>query len=204
LREFDAMVTGVDGNSVVLDRTCFFPQGGGQACDTGYLSGCKVMNTVWAGDEVRHVLIDPLFVIGQAVQGVIDWERRYRVMRLHSASHLVYYMMQDVFGDRCRPASSGQLDDNKDRTDYLFNEPLERERLALVEKKVNSLIEDKLPISHSLEQGSGERLLWRISTFPAIECGGTHVRNTIEIGQISVKRGSKPGRGRERIELTLT
>jgi Ser-tRNA(Ala) deacylase AlaX len=59
-----------------------------------------------------------------------------------------------------------------------------------------------MPITHGQESDVG-RLIWRVALFPAMECGGTHVKNIAEIGWISLKRGSKPGRGKERIELTL-
>ena len=204
MKEFDAAVTRVDGCFVVLDETIFFPYGGGQVGDTGTISGCRVVKTLMEGDEVRHIIerASPLNV-GQTVHGVIDWERRYRIMRLHSASHLVYYAMREVFGDGCKPASSGLLDDVKDRSDYLFDEPLDREKLTRVEKRVNQLIVEGLLIKHGVEPESEGRLLWRIASFPAMACGGTHVRNTAEIGRVSVRRGSKPGRGKERIELSL-
>jgi alanyl-tRNA synthetase len=204
MREIDATVTRVEDNFVVLDRTCFFPRGGGQAGDIGEVSGSKIVNTLSNGEEVRHITEGTApFTSGQLVHGAIDWQRRYRIMRLHSASHLVYYAMQEVFGDRCRPTSSGMLDEVKDRSDYLFDEPLDRGKLAMVEDRANHLIANRLPITLSLEPGSKERLLWKVAPFPAMACGGTHVRNTAEIGRVSLKRGSKPGRGRERIELTL-
>lgn len=203
MREFDAIVVRVEGNFVVLDRTCFFPRGGGQVGDTGELSGSRVADTLREGDEVRHILEDTSkFNIGQRIHGAIDWDRRYRIMRLHSASHLVYYAMREVFGDDCRPTSSGLLDDVKDRSDYSFDVPLDRIKLAEVEEKVNRLIADGIPITHGQESDGG-RLIWRAAPFPPMECGGTHVRNTVEIGRVSLKRGSKPGRGKERIELTL-
>lgn len=204
MKEFDATVSRAEDGFIVLDRTCFFPQGGGQAGDTGEISGLRVVNTLIDGEEVHHITEDVShFTPGQSVHGIIDWPRRYRIMRLHSASHLVYYAMQEVFGGNCRPTSSGMLDDVKDRSDYRFEEPLDRGKLAIVENMVNRLIVDGLPITHGLEPGSGHRLLWRVAFFPAMACGGTHVRNTSEIDRVSIRRGSKPGRGRERIELTL-
>ena len=203
LKEFDATIVSVDENLVVLDRTCFYPRGGGQVGDTGTISGVRVRDTLREDMEVRHIIEDNIgFRTGQVIHGVIDWDRRYRIMRLHSASHLVFYSMKEVFGNGCVPASSGQLDYVKDRSDYLFDTPFDKGKLADVESRVNGLIADGLPITHGLES-DGERLLWRVSLFPGMECGGTHVRNTAEIGHITIKRGSKPGKGRERIELTL-
>ncbi len=204
MREFDAAIRGTGDGFVVLDRTCFFPQGGGQAGDKGTISGVRVMNTLIEGDEIHHLVesIDGL-AQGQAVHGIIDWDRRYRIMRLHSASHLVYYAMQEVFGAGCKPASSGMLDETKDRSDYLFDSPLNKGKLMEVESRVNRLVSEGLPVTHSPESGSGDRLIWRTDSFPPMECGGTHVRNTSEIGRVFLRRGSKPGRGKERIELTL-
>jgi len=203
MREFNATITRVGDNFLVLDQTCFYPQGGGQAGDKGTISGIKVLNTVSEGEEIRHITLGtPQLELGRPVHGAIDWERRYKIMRLHSASHLVYYAMQEVFGSRCKPTSSGMLDELKDRSDYSFEETLDREKLARVENRVNRLISDGMPITH--EPGPDGRLLWKVAPFPAMACGGTHVRNTSEIGIISISRGSKPGRGRERIELTLT
>ena len=203
MREFDATVERCDDDRLALDRTCFFPRGGGQTGDTGEISGVKVIDTLREGDDIVHVLEKPFPLrIGQRVHGVLDWERRYRIMRLHSAAHLVYYAMREVFGEGCRPASSGLLDDRKDRSDYLFDSPPDRAQLARVEDRVNQIVAAGLPIAHEPDT-SGQRLLWKVEPFEAMACGGTHVRNTDEIGRVVVRRGSKPGRGKERIEVTL-
>lgn len=205
MKEFDATVVRCKENTLVLDRTCFFPRGGGQVGDTGEIAGVRVVDTQKGGDdEVIHVLDRVVqFTVGQHVHGIIDWGRRYRIMRLHSAAHLVYFSMREVFGDSCRPASSGLLDEVKDRSDYLFDPPLDREKLGEVEARVNQLVAAGLPIAHAAEKNDGERLMWRVEPFEAMACGGTHVRNTSEIGRVAVRRGSKPGKGKERIEVTL-
>jgi alanyl-tRNA synthetase len=204
MAEFDAIVLRVKESILILDQTCFFPQGGGQVGDTGEIAGLRVVDTCREGESVLHILLSeaPLHV-GQRVHGRIDWERRYRIMRLHSAAHLVYYVMREVFGDGCRPASPGLVDDKKERSDYLFDSPIDRSKLATVEDKVNQLIAANLPITHMPERDGSDRLLWKIEPFEAVPCGGTHVRNTGEIGRVYVRRGSKPGRGKERIEVTL-
>ncbi|MBN1682978.1 alanyl-tRNA editing protein [Candidatus Bathyarchaeota archaeon] len=203
MKSFNAKVMKIENNIITLDKTCFFPQGGGQVGDTGEISGNKVINTLSSDEVIQHILENaPNFSIKEEILGQIDWERRYRIMKLHSAAHLVYYTMQEVFGENCKPASSGLLDDKKDRTDYIFNEPLDKQKLLLVEEKVNNLILDGLPISH-LKNNEG-RFIWKIQNFEAMECGGTHVKNTKEIGKVNIKRGSKPGKGRERIEITLS
>lgn len=200
--EFDAAVTEITGNSVVLDATCFYPRGGGQAGDTGYLNGIRVVETQ-AGEEtdIAHILeAKPCFSVGASVHGKIDWERRYKIMRLHSSAHIVYYLMKEVFGKDCKPASSGLLDEKKERSDYLFKEKLDKEKLKVVEERANQIIRE----GHAIKTWSenGERY-WKMELFPTMKCGGTHVKNTSEIGEIRVKRGKKPGRGKERIEISL-
>ena len=202
MQSFNAKVVKIVDNIVILDKTCFFPQGGGQVGDIGEISGNKVINTLSSGEVIQHILeYSPDFSINDQIHGQIEWERRYRIMKLHSAAHLVYYTMQEVFGENCKPASSGLLDDKKDRTDYFFYESLDKQKLLIVEKKVNNLILTGLPISH--EKNNEGRFIWKIQNFEEMECGGTHVKNTKEIGEVNVKRGSKPGKGRERIEITL-
>ena len=164
----------------------------------------RVIDTRKTDDEVVHILeCESPFSPGQRVKGRIDWERRYRIMRLHSAAHLVFYAMKEVFGEECRPASSGLLDDEKDRSDYLFNAPIDRAKLVEVEGRVNKLIASALPIAHGSSKEEPDRLLWRIEGYEPLACGGTHVRNTAEIGRLKVERGKKPGRGKERIEISL-
>ncbi len=200
--QFDAIVNKIIGNSVVLDATCFYPRGGGQVGDTGYLNGVRVVDTR-AGEETEivHILeIKPCFSAGILVHGEIDWIKRYRIMRLHSAAHIVYYLMKEVFGDDCTPSSSGLLDEKKDRSDYLLGEKLDKEKLNVVEEKANQIIRQGYEIKTWSE--NGERY-WKMELFPTMKCGGTHVKNASEIGGIKVKRGKKPGRGRERIEISL-
>ena len=204
MKEFDAQVVSSQGTTVVLDRTYFFPQGGGQVGDTGEISGVRVLDTRKTNDDVVHILDrESPFSPEQRVKGRIDWERRYRIMRLHSAAHLVFYAMKDVFGEECKPASSGLLDEKKDRSDYFFDLPIDRAKLAEVDERVNGLIASALPITHAATEEDPDRLLWKIQPYEPLACGGTHVRNTAEIGRVKVERGKKPGKGKERIEISL-
>ncbi len=200
--EFVAAVTRVTENSVVLEATCFYPQGGGQVGDTGYIEGIRVVDTQpGEGSDIVHILeTKPRFSVGALVNGKIDWERRYKIMKLHSAAHIVYFLMQEVFGKDCKPASSGLLDEQKERTDYLFEEKLDKEKLKSVEEKANQLVEKRYEIKTWSEK---DRRYWELKHFPAMQCGGTHVKSTREISEIKVKRGKKRGRGRERIEIYL-
>jgi len=205
--EFDGKVALCQGDRLILDQTCFYPRGGGQVGDIGEIGGVRVLDTVKdESNEVVHILEkETAFKEGDKVRGRIDWERRYRIMRLHSAAHLVFYLMKETFGETCKPASSGLLDENKDRSDYTginVKDGVElRERLKIVEEKANRLVEAGGEIKTWTDE-AGQRL-WELKGYPVMACGGTHVRNLREVGRIQVRRGSKPGAGRERIEISL-
>jgi Ser-tRNA(Ala) deacylase AlaX len=204
-KEFEAKITALNGNEIILDQTCFYPRGGGQVSDTGSIDSVRVIDVV--GDEdgrITHTLEKPLpNKVGDRVHGAIDWDKRYRTMKLHSASHLLYYVIQEVFGREVKPASSGLVDEKKDRTDYLFDTSLDQVKLTEAEKRVNSIIGEGREVKIWNDPNQGGKRMWKLEPFPVMMCGGTHVRNTNEIGQVAVTRGKKPGHGKERIEISL-
>ncbi|HTY91367.1 MAG TPA: alanyl-tRNA editing protein [Methanocella sp.] len=203
-KEFQAKVLSVDGDKVVLEDTYFFPRGGGQTGDTGTIGGVKVVDTFAENGRIIHVMESvPSFKAGDTVQCEIDWEKRYRKMRLHSASHIVYYLMRDVFGDGCTIASSGLLDENKERSDYLFEAPLNKVKLKEVEDRANALIAEGWDIRTYRDPMDPNVLHWEMEPWK-MDCCGTHPKNSKEIGHITISRGKKPGKGRERIEISLS
>jgi len=204
-REFDATVLKADANKVVLDQTCFYPRGGGQTADLGQIQGVRVVGVEKDdASDIIHVLEkDVSFKVGEKVHGAIDWDRRHRIMKLHSTAHIVYYVMQQVFGENCKPASSGLLDDQKERTDYWFTEKVDQEKLKKVEEEANKIIQEGRVIATWTDQ-DGESRFWKMDPFPVMACAGTHVKNSREIGRVSVQRGKKPGKGKERIEISLS
>lgn len=200
-KEFDAKVLEINGSQVVLDQTCFYARGGGQVGDIGEINGIKVIDTVKDEEEkIFHVLeSEPDFKAGDAVHGKIDWERRFKIMRLHSAAHISYFFMKEVFPS-CGYASSGIVDEKKDRLDYLFYQPIDREKLRMVEEKSNEFIQQSKEIKTFTDENG--RRHWDCEMMHMF-CGGTHVKNTNEVGRILVVRGGKPGKGKERIETIL-
>jgi alanyl-tRNA synthetase len=203
-QNFEATVVATNLERVVLDATAFYPKGGGQVGDTGEIDGLHVVDTLRDAAGVVHILEKSSpFHIGQIVHAKIDWERRYEVMRLHSASHIVQYVIEEILGADCRPTSPGLVDDLKDRTDYSFSDKLEPRKLSEIEARTNEIIQMGYEIQQYSDPIDRERRYWRIEPFPPMPCGGTHPRNTKEIGRISLRKGKKPGRGKERIETIL-
>jgi len=199
LKRFSGAVVGFSDCGVVLDRTCFYGEAGGQAGDTGVLGGVHVVDTViGVGGDVVHVLREePGFGVGDVVEGVVDWGRRYRIMRLHTASHVMEYFLWGRFGFMERTGS--YVDDRKDRADYVHEGRLDPGTLKLVESDTNEFLAGGHPVAVEVDR-EGLRH-WSCGPVEML-CAGTHVRNTREVGAVKLRRRN-PGRSVERVETSL-
>ena len=198
LKEFDAKIVSVDENHVELDQTAFYAEGGGQHGDTGTLNGETVVYTKHLDERHVHIMEEaPSFKVGDTVHGVIDWDRKYRIMRLHTASHMMEHFLWKHFGYMKRTGSS--VDDRKDRADYVHDGRLNPDKLRQVEEDTNEFLKEGHPVSITVDE-NGVRT-WQCGPVE-MQCAGTHVRNTNEIGEIKLKR-KNPGRGEERVETSL-
>jgi len=200
LREFEAEVTSIDGNGVVLDRTAFYPEGGGQEGDTGIVEGVRVTDTRMVDDRIVHILeAPPSFKVGDNVKCQIDWERRHRTMRLHSAAHIMEHFLWQRLGKINRLGS--HVDDKKDRADYEYDGKLPPDELKAAEEATNRFLAEGHEIRIRLDPSRPGIRIWSCGDIE-MPCGGTHVRNTREIGAIRLRR-KNPGRGVERVETAL-
>ena len=199
LREFDSEVVKVYTDGVVLERTAFYAEAGGQSGDTGYLNNFRVVYTKYDGDEILHVMEPPVTLMpGDLVHGVINWERRYRIMKLHTASHIMEHYLWMHLGYAERTGSF--VDDSKDRADYLYNERLDPVKLKKVEDDTNIFLAEGHPVTITVDDDGIRH--WKCGPVE-MHCAGTHVRNTKEIGVVKLKR-KNPGRGVERVETSLS
>lgn len=200
LREFRARVLRVDGYEVELDRTAFYPEGGGQAGDSGVIGGNRVVDTQKDGGTIIHILEKtPSLSVGDEVGCEIDWERRYRIMRLHSAAHIMERFLWNQLGHLKRLGS--YVDEKKDRADYAFEGRLPPEELKRVEEVANDFMVEGHDIRIGTNPAQPGIRIWMCADIE-MPCGGTHVRNTEEIGKIRLKR-KNPGKGKERVETSL-
>jgi misacylated tRNA(Ala) deacylase len=228
LKEFDAAVTAVDleNRTVVLDRSAFYPGGGGQPSDTGQLSvsdgaDYPVTKVKKQGADVLHFLggETPLPQIGVEVHGTIDWDRRYLLMRTHSALHV---LCGTVFRDYGALVTGGNMEPGKGRMDFEF-ERLQGELVGEIEAAVNKeaqaehdvrvkilpreeafqipdLIRTKINL---LPEGIMEVRTVEIVGLDLQADGGTHVRNTSEVGTIKVVDYKSKGAINKRIYIEL-
>ena len=216
-----ARVLATEAGAVLLDRTVFDPQGGGQPADTGVLrlegGGVLPVSGVRKDEEGRilHLLGEVAVPEpGAGIEAAIDWPRRHRLMRMHSCLHLL-----------CRavdaPVTGGQIDDGKGRLDFDLPEAgLDREALAA---RLAAWIAEDRPIrarwieaaeldarpelvrtmSVQPPRGGGRVRLVEIEGVDLQACGGTHVRSTGEIGRVAVTKIEKKGRINRRVVVTL-
>jgi len=137
-RKFTATVEELDGNNVVLDRTLFYPRGGGVSCDIGTLGGTSVVETIRSEDKILHSLtFVPSFGKGQSVHGELDWERRHRLMRMHTAGHLLSAILYTKVNARI---TGNQIDVDRSRMDFNL-EAFDRAQIEGFVQEANSLIQ---------------------------------------------------------------
>jgi len=227
LHEFDATVLNVlaDQRAVSLDRTAFYPGGGGQPCDFGSLNVADVIYPVEKvkkqGDDVLHFLggSAPLPSVGSASRGTLDWARRYRLMRIHTALHV---LCGTIFRDYGAQVTGGNMEPLKGHLDFEFETmrgELVREIEFAINKEVQAAREIRVQIFPREEAFQIPDLIrTKINLLPegitqvrTIEIvgldlqadGGTHVKNTNEVGKIRVADYKSKGAINKRIYIEI-
>jgi len=228
LREFDATILYVGEDYLVLDRTAFYPVGGGQTSDRGIISknggSIPIHEVRKAEGEIRHYSKESIpFAAGDVVHGKIDWDFRYECMRFHTCQHVLSRYLQlnyevETVGNMITP--------EKSRADYSPLESFDDEMKREVEAGVNAILKQNLPaeilfmkrqeaIDFLRSRGYQTRYLemvpenvqdFRVLTigdYDAASCAGTHVANTSEIGEIRIGKSKNVGAGKRRIYFTL-
>jgi misacylated tRNA(Ala) deacylase len=222
LRNFEAIVgaVDVDGRRVALDRTAFYATGGGQPHDTGTLAGAAVLDVRKEGDLVWHTLGEgALPGVGDAVEGEIDWDRRYALMRTHTALHVLCGV---IWQEWRVPVTGGNMEPLSARMDFELD-PTPEGFGARVEELVNAELAADRPIEVTFlpraEAVLDEDLIrTKVSLIPESVTeirvvdivgldkqadGGTHVRSTGEVGRIKVVKTESKGKGNKRIRLEV-
>jgi misacylated tRNA(Ala) deacylase len=227
IQEFDAQVTAIDteNRAVLLDRTAFYPGGGGQPADSGKLIAGGVVFPVSRAKKgsqgVWHLLSGEQHMpaVGAAVQGQIDWEHRYQLMRTHSALHILCGV---VFRDYGAQVTGGDMEPLKGRMDFEF-ENLNKELVGVIEEAVNREVQAARDIRVRIlprEEAFAipDLIRTKINLLPpdiqevrTVELtgldlqadGGTHVANTREVGHIRVVDYKSKGKINKRIYIEM-
>jgi len=199
MKEAQAKVIEINGKEVILDKTLFFAFSGGQASDRGTINEIPLVEVKKANHKIVHILEkEPDFNTGDTVQLSLGWERRYNLMKLHSAAHIVYYPFVEKLG---KPKIIGSnINPDKARIDFLYDKPI-TQIIPEIEKEANEAIAKGLEIKSEPDKKDPEKRWWNCGSW-GMPCGGTHVKNASEIGKIKLKRKNIGG-GKERVEITL-
>lgn len=225
LREFHATVTALDNaqNALALDQTAFYPGGGGQPNDTGQLLAdaktWRVTKVKKSGPDVWHSLEGGLPAAGTHVDGVIDWDRRYTLMRIHTALHILCGVIWRDYG---ASVTGGNMQLGKARMDFEF-ERMQKELVSEIEDKINTEVQAArrvrtaiLPREEAFQ--IPDLIRTKINLLPeaitevrTVEImgldlqadGGTHVANTSEVGRITIVDYKSKGRINKRLVIEL-
>ena len=227
LRTFTGVITAIDeaNRGVALDRTAFYPGGGGQPADAGSLTvgdvEYPVLRAKKIGDDVFHFLggEENLPAVGLQTEGAINWERRYQLMRTHTAMHILCGV---IFRDYGASVTGGDMDPLQGRMDFEF-ETLQRELVDVIQAAINREVEAARPIRvkilprqeafqipdlirtkiNLLPEGIQQVRVVEISGLDLQADGGTHVANTSEVGQIRVVDYKSKGKINKRIYIEV-
>jgi misacylated tRNA(Ala) deacylase len=227
IQSFDAQVIRIDkhNNGVVLDRTAFFPGGGGQPADFGLLSFQKDTFVVKRAQRIAGKLVhlidgDHLPELGCQIHGQINWDHRYKLMRTHSAMHILCGV---IFRDYGASVTGGNMEPLKGRMDFEF-ETMHRELVDEINASINAEVAEARPISwrelpreeaflipdlirtkiNLLPEGIQLVRVVEIEGLDLQADGGTHVHNTSEVGTIQVVDYKSKGKINKRIYVELT
>lgn len=198
--ELETTVAKVSGGEVSLAETIFFAESGGQESDHGSIAGHPVRQARWEGRDIVYTLdeghgLKP----GDPVTVVIDWQRRYRLMRLHFAAEIVLELVTRDLGPITKIGA--HIAPEKARIDFAWDRNISAHFPDLLEKATAIVASDQAIVS-AFSDAAAERRYWKIRDFAEVPCGGTHLKRCGEVGEIRLKR-KNIGKGKERIEVTL-
>lgn len=196
----ETQVERVDGPWISLMETIFYAFSGGQESDAGTIAGHEVLDARKNGLEIEYLLEAKHSLRPKdSVQVVIDWERRYRLMRLHFAAEMILELVyQHLVGIE---KIGAHISVDKARLDFLWSQNISTLFPLLIEQARQLVAADR-PIMSAYSDRQKQRRYWEIDGFARVSCGGTHLQRTGEVGPLRLKRKNIGG-GKERIEVIL-
>jgi Ser-tRNA(Ala) deacylase AlaX len=198
--ELETRIAAVAGDEVTLEATIIYALSGGQESDAGSIADHPVLEARKQGRDIVYRLasgheLSP----GQPVTLRIDWERRYRLMRLHLAAEIVLELIYRAFPGIEKVGAHIAAD--KARIDFAWEASI-APTLPSIALAAQAIIAADHPVISAYSDAAAERRYWEINGFARVPCGGTHLRRSGEIGPITLKRAN-PGKGKERVEIRL-
>ncbi len=219
LREFDAKVESVEGPRLSLNQTAFNPRGGGLVSDTGTINGVKVAEVLKEGEEIFHLLeAETALSPGDSIHGTLDWERRHRIMRMHTTAHILSAV---IYAETGALITGNQIGPAESRMDVSL-EQFDRERLSHYIEKVNEVVgrgvevksffmkrEEALAtpgfvkLANAMPPSLDVLRIVQIGDVDTQADGGVHVGNTREIGKVVGLRAENKGKSNRRLYFAV-
>ena len=220
IKEFNAIVTKNKKDYICLDQTAFYPLGGGQPSDTGFLEWdnkkTKIKEVIKKGDKIKHIIEGEIPPIGTKVHATLDWDKRYNHMKMHTAQHIISGIVFDEY-NKARTVGN-QIHADYSRVDFNPINLTDKDLKDIV-NKFNTIIEQNLPIKIYEEERTilekrvdqqrcnldllpkfiTKLRIVEIEGFDICPCAGTHVKNTNEIPKINKTKKESKGKDTDRI-----
>ena len=221
IRAFNAIVLSASGDRIILDKTAFYPASGGQPSDQGSLCKAneefKVLEAMVLGGQIAHIVDKDGLKSGDRVQASLDWERRHRFMRSHTACHILSTV---IFKETGAKITGNQIDISRSRVDFSL-ESFDKAKMNEYVEEANRLIRENRPIKIkvlprdeamaipdlvrlAMEVPNRDEI--RVVEIEGIDvqaCGGTHVKSTGEIGRIKMIKAENKGKSNRRVYFAL-
>lgn len=221
IRAFDAIVLSASGDQIILDKTAFYPASGGQPSDQGSLCKAdedfKVLEAMILDGQIAHIVDRDGLKSGDTVHAALDWERRHRFMRGHTACHILSAV---IFRETGAKITGNQIDMSRSRVDFSL-ESFDKAKMNEYVEEANRLIRENRPVKiRVLSRGEAlaipdlvrlamevpnrdEIRVVEIEGIDAQACGGTHVNSTGEIGRIKMIKAENKGKSNRRVYFAL-
>lgn len=201
LTQLDTRIASINGSDVTVEQTILFAFSGGQESDTGTIGNYPVLEARKDGKEIVYRLqSDHQLQVGDQVTINIDWDRRYKLMRLHFAAEIVLELTYQILGNVEKIGA--HIAPDKARIDFQWDENISMIFPTILER-ANAFVSANQNIMSAFSDEDNERRYWEIDGFARVPCGGTHLRKTGEVGAITLKR-KNVGKGKERIEISVS
>jgi Predicted metal-dependent hydrolases related to alanyl-tRNA synthetase HxxxH domain len=201
LAELTAKVTGVDGAKVTLDKTIAYAFSGGQESDHGTINGYTIVNAEKQDKQIVYQLEERHnLCVGDEASIQIDWDRRYKLMRLHFAAELVLELITQRYNGPLKIGA--HIAEDKARIDFVWQGNISG-TFGFLEQEIKRIVASNSPIHSAFSDEENEVRYWEIDGFARVLCGGTHLKRTGEVGTLMFKRNNI-GKGKERIEIYLS
>ncbi|GAM76697.1 ser-tRNA(ala) deacylase [Vibrio ishigakensis] len=200
LTSVTAQITSIEEDVVQLNRTIFYAESGGQESDAGTIGGIQVLSAQKHATKILYQLAEtPSFKVGDEVEVVVEWPRRYALMKLHFAAEVVLELFTTLYPKLDKIGA--HISQDKSRIDFASDTNI-KPLLAEIESKAQAIIDSDSLIKSAFSDEENERRYWQVDGFAKVPCGGTHLKRTSEVGKISLKR-KNVGKGKERVEIRV-